>query len=82
MSIEAIAATLAEVCQRIQDAQRDVLAARTNLEAATRILTELERNHPDKLVPREFPLADERLVESLTDLSTGLEAVQRIQSSL
>jgi hypothetical protein len=82
MSIEAITATLAEVCQCIQDAQRDVLAARANLEVATRILTELERNHPDELVPGGFPLADQLLVDSLTDLSTGLEAIQRFQSTL
>ena len=82
MSIEAIVANLAEACQGIQDAQRSVLAARTNLEAATKILTELERNHPDKLVPKEFPVVDQRLLESLTELSGGLEAIQRFQSSL
>ena len=82
MSIEAIAASLAEVCQRVQEAQQDVLAARSGLETATKILTELERNHPDKLVPKEFPLADQRLEASLVELSGGLEAIQRFQSSL
>lgn len=82
MSIEAIAAALAEVRDGVLAAHHDVQAARTRLGEAVGTLSDLARNHPDPLLPPEFRQAEQKLADGLEFLAGLLAAVDAFQAGL
>ena len=82
MSIEAIAATLAEVREEILAAHHEVQAARARVAEAIGILAELTRNHPESLVPPELAPAEQQMSSGLESMAAVLAAIERFQLAL
>ncbi|HEX3787050.1 MAG TPA: hypothetical protein VHW44_04260 [Pseudonocardiaceae bacterium] len=82
MSIEAIAAALAEVRDELLVAHHQVTVGRDRLAEAVGTLTTLERNHPGSLSPPEFREAEDRLARGLEAIVGGVAAIDEFRAKL
>jgi hypothetical protein len=82
VSIEAIVVALAEVRDATLAAHQHIEAARTRLAEAVAILVELNRNHPESLLPPQFRQADAGLADGLEFIAGGLAAIDQFQAGL
>ena len=81
-SIAEVRAALAAVSESLGSAAQHARVARDRIEEAVAVLTELDREHSESLVPPELRRASEELDHGLAAIGGGRDAVADLHARL
>jgi hypothetical protein len=81
-SIAEVRAALAAVSESLGSAARHARIARDRLDDAVAVLTDLDREHPESLVPPELHRASAELDHGLAAIGGGRDAVAALDARL